>query len=1081
MAAQNPTYQLARFLLFLGITLIFSFLSGTAYSANLTLAWDANNEPDLLGYHVFCGESSGNYTINHDITSSDPNDPPPTTCEFTGLEEGKEYYFAAIAYSENGQSDYSQEISYTVPMAQNDPDTDQDGYTTAQGDCNDSDPAVHPGAEEICGDGIDQNCSGADFACPDDHSLVRDAETGVLSGAFEIGSDPVASSGQYVYVPNGVGTRFDGPDETHKITYTFNLLEEGTYRIKGTVYAANGSDDSFWVKVNDNPAGGYLWDVLQNTGYLQDYVNDRNGADPVEVWLPVGENTVTVYLREDGTRLDRIELEPVATAAPVSDEDGDGYTESQGDCDDNSATVYPGADEICSDGIDQNCDGTDIDCKDIDEDGDGITENQGDCNDSDPAIHPGGEEICGDGIDQDCSGADIACPDDRSLIRDAQTGVLSGAFEIGSDPATSSGQYVYVPNGVGTRFDGPDETHKITYTFNLLEEGTYRIKGTVYAANGSDDSFWVKVNDNPAGGYLWDVLQNTGYLQDYVNDRNGADPVEVSLKVGLNTVTVYLREDGTRLGTIELEPVATAAPVADEDGDGYTESQGDCDDNSATVYPGAEDTCGDGIDQDCNGSDLTCVDLTKDSDNDGLTDYEEENTYFTDPNKADTDGDGFSDGEEVAGGFDPNNTESKPDPRTSELPMEFGEIELDHQWKTVTLNRSFDEPVVITGAISYAQQDPAVIRVRNVNHNSFDVRVQEWDYLDGQHATEQVSYIVVESGTHDLAGGARVEAGRFNANAVSSFASIEFSQAFNSVPVVLTTINSVNESDAVVMRLKNITTTGFDYRIQEQESNDKQHAPETAGYIAWEPSAGSMDGFMFEIGRTSNSVTHQFQSLPFDVPFTGPPVFLAGMQTTDGSDTAAVRWQGKQATGVEVKVEEEQSRDTETNHTTEVIGYVVFEAENATQDDTQPTNGLVLEAEDGDIEGAFEIVSDPAASGGQYIHVPNGTGTRFSGPDESHKISYTFYVPGAGTYRIKGAVYAANTNDNSFWIRVNDSPTGGYLWDVLQNSGYQQDYVNDRYGADPVEVSLGEGPNTITVYLREDGTRLDKIELEPVD
>ena len=41
------------------------------------------------------------------------------------------------------------------------------------------------------------------------------------------------------------------------------------------------------------------------------------------------------------------------------------------------------------------------------------------------------------------------------------------------------------------------------------------------------------------------------------------------------------------------------------------------------------DTCGDGIDQDCNGSDL--VDLTKDSDNDGLTDYEEENTYFTDP------------------------------------------------------------------------------------------------------------------------------------------------------------------------------------------------------------------------------------------------------------------------------------------------------------------------------------------------------------------------------------------------------------------------------------------------------------------
>jgi hypothetical protein len=83
------------------------------------------------------------------------------------------------------------------------------------------------------------------------------------------------------------------------------------YRIKESIYAASGSDDSFWVKVNESPGGGYLWDVLQNTSYQADYVNNRNGADPVEVWMPAGENTVTVYLREDGTRLDRIELELV--------------------------------------------------------------------------------------------------------------------------------------------------------------------------------------------------------------------------------------------------------------------------------------------------------------------------------------------------------------------------------------------------------------------------------------------------------------------------------------------------------------------------------------------------------------------------------------------------------------------------------------------------------------------------------------------------------------------------------------------------------------------------------------------------
>jgi hypothetical protein len=39
----------------------------------------------------------------------------------------------------------------------------------------------------------------------------------------------------------------------------------------------------------------------------------------------------------------------------------------------------------------------------------------------------------------------------------------------------------------------------------------------------------------------------------------------------------------------------------DDDGDGYTENQGDCDDEAATVHPGAVDGC-DGTDEDCDGS-----------------------------------------------------------------------------------------------------------------------------------------------------------------------------------------------------------------------------------------------------------------------------------------------------------------------------------------------------------------------------------------------------------------------------------------------------------------------------------------------
>lgn len=47
-----------------------------------------------------------------------------------------------------------------------DDDADGDGFSAAQGDCDDADPAVSPAAAEVCGDGVDTDCAGADGACP---------------------------------------------------------------------------------------------------------------------------------------------------------------------------------------------------------------------------------------------------------------------------------------------------------------------------------------------------------------------------------------------------------------------------------------------------------------------------------------------------------------------------------------------------------------------------------------------------------------------------------------------------------------------------------------------------------------------------------------------------------------------------------------------------------------------------------------------------------------------------------------------------------------------------------------------------
>ena len=52
---------------------------------------------------------------------------------------------------------------------------------------------------------------------------------------------------------------------------------------------------------------------------------------------------------------------------------------------------------------------------------------------------------------------------------------------------------------------------------------------------------------------------------------------------------------------------------------------------------------------------------------------------------------------------------------------------------------------------------------------------------------------------------------------------------------------------------------------------------------------------------------------------------------------------------------------------------------------------------------------------------------------------------------------APNGSDDSFFVQVDGGPSDGYLWDVRNSSSYGNDYVNDRYGADPVTLTLAPG------------------------
>jgi len=79
-----------------------------AKASEVNLIWDPSPSAEATGYKVYSGSVSGTYSQNVDVGNW-------TNCVISGLEPGKTYYFSATAYSSTEESDYSNEVIYSVP------------------------------------------------------------------------------------------------------------------------------------------------------------------------------------------------------------------------------------------------------------------------------------------------------------------------------------------------------------------------------------------------------------------------------------------------------------------------------------------------------------------------------------------------------------------------------------------------------------------------------------------------------------------------------------------------------------------------------------------------------------------------------------------------------------------------------------------------------------------------------------------------------------------------------------------------------------------------------------------------------
>ncbi|WP_344808930.1 matrixin family metalloprotease [Allohahella marinimesophila] len=150
---------------------------------------------------------------------------------------------------------------------------------------------------------------------------------------------------------------------------------------------------------------------------------------------------------------------------------------------------------------------------------------------------------------------------------------------------------------------------------------------------------------------------------------------------------------------------------------------------------------------------------------------------------------------------------------------------------------------------------------------------------------------------------------------------------FDSPPIVFVQQTSDEGVAATAVRLRDIQVNSFDVRLQEEEANqqrnlgDGRHLEETASYVAFAQGSGSIDGYSLNTGLTQSEKGTDWQDIEFDKAMVDPD-FFASIQTFAGPDTATLRYQDLASGKVRVKVEEEQSQDSETIHASEQLGWL---------------------------------------------------------------------------------------------------------------------------------------------------------------
>jgi predicted outer membrane repeat protein len=517
----------------------------------------------------------------------DPND-VDEDCD--GLSDDDDPTKAGPLWSTDGDGDGAGDAATAVVYC----DTVPPGLIQDASDCDDANPAVVPGADELC-DGVDNDCDG----------LVDDDDAPVV--------------GQTAFYPDGDGDGWGTGISTAVLACTAPT---------GMVANSGDCDDANPAFAPDRPevCGGGDEDC---DGFADD--DDPEGP----------EDGDTYYLDEDGDGFGAVEV--LACSQP------DGTVLDGTDCDDTDVLVRPGGTEVCGGG-DEDCDGqqdeagalgSDIYYADTDDDGwgdpnaillacagqAGFVGQAGDCDDGDGSVNPDATEVCGGG-DEDCDGlvddADSNVSGTSPFHLDADGDGFGGSVQVqacaappgfvadstdcndGVAAISPAGTEVCDPGDADEDCDGlvddADPSHtpasELPY-FEDLDGDGYGLALGGLACDPPDGFVALGADCDDTDPGTSPGQQEFCDADDVDNDCDGladnADPDAIGKQLYYADGDNDGFGDETDPGTLLCDPIG-----------GEELENTDCDDGDSSRNPGETEFYGDGVDSDCDGLEDLC-------------------------------------------------------------------------------------------------------------------------------------------------------------------------------------------------------------------------------------------------------------------------------------------------------------------------------------------------------------------------------------------------------------------------------------------------------------------------------------------